>query len=164
MVLEDNSSDNKGINESRNESSSKLKVQELGKTKKFTEMKSKKKIHVEKEFENDRCNGIKKVSEGNPGWADVMQKILQTKKPKRRKTIVLSKAKKLCDVKNKEDEESLSFEIEKTKEEVKEIENNVQKSHPDLKEKSMGKNLGIRVKPNIMDRERERTLHKIATK
>ena len=114
-------------------------------------------MHIEKEIEDD----IKSDAGGNSGWADAMRKILQTKKPKRKKTIVLSKAKRLCDIKEKEDKES-SLDIEKIKEEVKEEikeEKDVVKK-PQLKEKK----LGIRVKPNIMDRERERTLQKIATK
>lgn len=114
-------------------------------------------MHIEKEFEDD----IKSDAGGNSGWADAMRKILQTKKPKRKKTIVLSKAKRICDIKEKEDKES-SLDIEKIKEEVKEEikeEKDVVKK-PQLKEKK----LGIRVKPSIMDRERERTLQKIATK
>lgn len=114
-------------------------------------------MHIEKEFEDD----IKSDAGGNSGWADAMRKILQTKKPKRKKTIVLSKAKRLCDIKEKEDKES-SLDIEKIKEEVKEEikeEKDVVKK-PQLKEKK----LGIRIKPSIMDRERERTLQKIATK
>lgn len=116
-------------------------------------------MHIEKEFEDD----IKSDAGGNSGWADAMRKILETKKPKRKKTIVLSKAKRLCDIKKKEDKESSLFDIEKVKEEVKsqeikEEEDVVKK--PQLKEKK----LGIRIKPSIMDRERERTLQKIATK
>lgn len=45
----------------------------------------------------------------NPGWADAMAKILRTKKPTNRKAIVLSKAKKIKDVKPKKVE--LDFEI-----------------------------------------------------
>lgn len=112
-------------------------------------------MHIEKEFEDD----IKSDAGGNSGWADAMRKILQTKKPKRKKTIVLSKAKKLCDTKEKEDKESSLFDIEKVKEEVKEI-----KEEGDVVKKPKEKKLGIRVKPSIMDRERERTLQKIATK
>lgn len=114
-------------------------------------------MHIEKEFEDD----IKSDAGGNSGWADAMRKILQTKKPKRKKTIVLSKAKRLCDIKEKEDKES-SLDIEKIKEEVKEE----IKEEKDVVKKSQlkEKKLGIRVKPNIMDRERERTLQKIATK
>lgn len=116
-------------------------------------------MHIEKEFEDD----IKSDTGGNSGWADAMRKILQTKKPKRKKTIVLSKAKRLCDIKEKEDKESSLLDIEKIKEEVNSQEIKEEKDvvkKPQLKEKK----LGIRVKPSIMDRERERTLQKIATK
>ncbi|CAD1469502.1 unnamed protein product, partial [Heterotrigona itama] len=125
------------------------------------------KMQIEEEIFEDQSDDAKSEAEGNPGWADVMQKILQTKKPKRKRTIVLSKAKKLCDIKKKNDEEQLPFEIEKIKREVKteeseEVENDNQK--PQLKERRKETNLGIRVKPSIMNRERERTLQKIATK
>lgn len=116
-------------------------------------------MHIEKEFEDD----IESDAGGNSGWADAMRKILQTKKPKRKKTIVLSKAKRLCDIKEKEDKESSLLDIEKIKEEVNSQEIKEEKDvvkKPQLKEKK----LGIRVKPSIMDRERERTLQKIATK
>lgn len=116
-------------------------------------------MHIEKEFEDD----IKSDAGGNSGWADAMRKILQTKKPKRKKTIVLSKAKRLCDIKEKEDKESSLLDIEKIKEEVNSQEIKEEKDvvrKPQLKEKK----LGIRVKPSIMDRECERTLQKIATK
>ena len=45
----------------------------------------------------------------NPAWADAMAKILKQKKPLGRKSVVLSKAKKIQDVKEKEPE--LDFEI-----------------------------------------------------
>lgn len=126
------------------------------------------KMHIEEEeFEDDELTDAKSEAGGNAGWADAMQKILRTKKPKRRKTIVLSKAKRLYDVKDEKDKEKLSFEIEKEKSEIKteeleEGEANVKK--PRIKERRKEKNLGIRVKPSITDRERERTLQKIATK
>ncbi|XP_015179976.1 PREDICTED: RRP15-like protein, partial [Polistes dominula] len=102
------------------------------------------------------------TTETNPGWADAIQKILKTNKPKRKKTIVLSKAKKLNEVKKKE---SLPVETDtvENKEEKSDItdgkENLLLKKKPRQKD-----NLGIRVKPSILDRERERLLQKIATK
>lgn len=131
--------------------------------------KPQKKLQVDLRGESssdNESNTETSKTEGNPGWADAMQKILQSKKPKRKKTIILSKAKKLCDVKKKkENEESEPFEIEKVKEEVKEEENedDDKKSITPLKEKRRN-NLGIRIKPSITDRERERMLQKIATK
>lgn len=104
---------------------------------------------------------------GNPGWADAMQKILRTKKPKRKKSLVLSKAKKLCDIKH-EKAEDLPFEIDRVKDEVK-VEGEEEEEKPNIKDQPLLKhrrkdNLGIRVKPHISERERERMLQKIATK
>lgn len=110
-------------------------------------------------------------STSNAGWANVMQKILGTKKPKRKKTIVLAKAKKLCDVKEKE--KDVSFEIDGVEEEIKtELEEasptieskHIQYNWIQAKPKRRETSLGIRVKPSILDRERERLLQKIATK
>lgn len=57
--------------------------------------------------------GLPEKSQENLAWADAMARILKTNKPKRRKTIVLSRAKranqpKVAEVK----EEELDFEIE----------------------------------------------------
>lgn len=105
-------------------------------------------------------------STSNAGWADAMQKILKTNKPKRKKTLVLAKAKKLCDVKIKEKKDDTSFEIDGVKEEVKtESEEAIDKTSVTAPTKSkMTKKIGIRVKPSITDREHERMLQKIATK
>ncbi|KAK2578675.1 hypothetical protein KPH14_012163 [Odynerus spinipes] len=102
----------------------------------------------------------------NPAWADALQKVLKTSKPKRKKTIVLSKAKKNNAVVKKE--ESLPVELDEIKKE-KEIEvSETSESKENViltKRKERRKdNLGIRVKPSITDRERERLLQKIATK
>lgn len=73
------------------------------------------------EADVDECVPSDKANE-NLAWADAMAKILKTNKPKRRKTIVLSRAKranqpKVADV---EVEEKLDFEIEgENKAEVK---------------------------------------------
>ncbi|XP_078034808.1 RRP15-like protein [Augochlora pura] len=119
----------------------------------------------ETESEEEESN-TQKV-DGNPSWADAMQKILRTKKPKRKKTIVLSKAKKLCDVKH-EESEALTFEIKKEdgevkSEDVEDVNSPEEKPLKPVKEKRRD-HLGIRVKPSITDRERERMLQKIATK
>ncbi|XP_011859267.1 PREDICTED: RRP15-like protein isoform X2 [Vollenhovia emeryi] len=105
----------------------------------------------------------------NAGWADVMQKILKTNKPKRKKTLVLAKAKKLCDVKIREKKEEPSFEVDGVKEEVKaEAEEAVDEESIAANAAStkprIPKKCGIRVKPSITDREYERMLQKIATK
>lgn len=108
-------------------------------------------------------------STSNAGWADAMQKILKTNKPKRKKTLVLAKAKKLCDVRIKEKEEDLSFEFDDIKEEIKteseEITDKTSITANTAPTKSkITKKSGIRVKPSITDREHERMLQKIATK
>lgn len=109
-------------------------------------------------------------SVSNAGWADAMQKILKTNKPKRKKTLVLAKAKKLCDVKVKEKKEDDSFEIEGIKEEIKTEseeavdETNVAANTAPTKSRRITKTSGIRLKPSITDREHERILQKIATK
>ncbi|XP_077265285.1 RRP15-like protein [Temnothorax americanus] len=109
-------------------------------------------------------------STSNAGWADVMQKILKTNKPKRKKTVVLAKAKKLCDVKVKERKEDISFEIDGIREEIKtESEEAIDKTNiaantASSKSRRITKKSGIRLKPSIADREHERMLQKIATK
>lgn len=118
------------------------------------------------EVDDKICDNDVQIN-SNAGWADVMQKILKTKKPKRKKTIVLSKAKRLCDIKVKEETDEISFEIDRIKKEVKieETKESVkrEKHIPERKLKKE-KSLGIRIKPSIVDRERERILQKIATK
>lgn len=105
-------------------------------------------------------------SAGNAGWADVMQKILRTKKPKRKQTVVLAKAKKLCDVKKIEKKENI-FEIDNVEHKIttdlKKISNKLE-STAQTKPRSKERSLGIRIKPCITDRERERMLQKIATR
>ncbi|XP_012223530.1 RRP15-like protein [Linepithema humile] len=108
-------------------------------------------------------------STSNAGWADVMQKILKTNKPKRKKTLVLAKAKRLCDVKIKEKEkEDIPFEIDGVKDEIKteseEASVETKEHTAQIKSRIKEKSLGIRVKPSITDREHERMLQKIATR
>lgn len=47
----------------------------------------------------------------NAGWADAITKILKTNKPKRKRTLVLSKAKKLSEVKRKPTVKELGYEV-----------------------------------------------------
>lgn len=55
----------------------------------------------------------------NVGWADSISKILKSKKPKRKKSLVLSKAKKLTDL-PKTEQKPVGFQIETVDGEVKE--------------------------------------------
>ncbi|XP_034833723.1 RRP15-like protein isoform X2 [Maniola hyperantus] len=102
----------------------------------------------------------------NEGWADSVAKILSSKKPKNKKTLVLSRAKKLADTVKKEKEEKPSFEI--VGDAAKEVKIEVKKetltvSEPPVKKKKVER-LSIRIKPNILEKDREKLLTKIATK
>lgn len=63
------------------------------------------------EKESDNENSDTEKAGTNAGWADSVAKILKTKKPKGKKTLVLSKAKKLSDVKIKKPTE-VGFQID----------------------------------------------------
>jgi hypothetical protein len=101
----------------------------------------------------------------NAGWADSIAKILKSNKPKGKKTLVLSRAKKLTDLK-KTKTKSAGFEVATAdgtvKEEQVEVENKEISQEPARKKKRELPNL--RVKPNILEKDKERTLAKIATK
>ncbi|XP_034938996.1 RRP15-like protein [Chelonus insularis] len=99
-------------------------------------------------------------SEGNPGWADVFQKILNTNKPKKKKTLVLSKAKKLSDVAKKSEISTDADDAEQTAGVSKK--KKVQNDGENKEVKS--KLISLRKKPSVLDRPRERVLQKIATK
>ncbi|KAF7271858.1 RRP15-like protein [Rhynchophorus ferrugineus] len=100
----------------------------------------------------------------NEAWADSIAKILNTKKPKRKKTLVLSKAKKLTDQKKRKVTEiyeiatadgQIKKEVVEAKEGPKE-ETKLRKKRRELPQ--------LRIKPDILEKDRERTLQKIATK
>ncbi|KAJ9589099.1 hypothetical protein L9F63_017603 [Diploptera punctata] len=96
--------------------------------------------------------GEEEISGSNAGWADAIAKVLQSKKSKKSKSIVLSRAKKINDVPIKVKEESQGFNV---------IEHsNLQNSRKKIKELQSK----FRMKPTILDRERERRLNRIATK
>ncbi|CAH0550542.1 unnamed protein product [Brassicogethes aeneus] len=101
----------------------------------------------------------------NAGWADSISKILKTNKPKGKKTLVLSKAKKINDVKKKA--KPAGFEVETSKGDIKEEQIEPDSDDEDDKQplRKKKKELpNIRVKPNILEKDRERILSKIATK
>ena len=112
---------------------------------------------------------------GNFGWADAMLKVLNASKPKNKKTVILAKAKKDVDVLRsmaaKEQEVPLSFQIDgEIKEKIK-SEIAAEKKQETYAERMLRKqkrkewDLIGRVKPDItIDREREKTLSRIATR
>ncbi|XP_060520936.1 RRP15-like protein [Cylas formicarius] len=101
----------------------------------------------------------------NEGWADSIARILRTNKPKKKKSTALSKAKKLTEVKRK----TLiteSYEIATGDGEIKK-ETIVKEEEENADERSRRKRRelpNLRVKPNILEKDRERTLQKIATR
>ncbi|XP_069681961.1 RRP15-like protein [Periplaneta americana] len=136
-------------------------VEELGKMEKenvYDESKAVDSEHCEEDSALDEGCEID-VCESNPGWADAMARVLRLKKPRKSRSIVLSKAKKLTEVKNNVDKEKVDFEIDgDTKQNIPAVnEHLTQRKQRELQSK-------CRVKPSILDRERERRLNRIATK
>ncbi|XP_054258224.1 RRP15-like protein [Macrosteles quadrilineatus] len=101
----------------------------------------------------------------NSAWADAMSKILKTNKPKRRKTIVLSRAKRANQTKVSK-EENVDFDIENDmKPDVTGIRLDVVKEENEtrkLKKKEWASK-GY-VKPSVLEKDREKALAKIATR
>lgn len=115
--------------------------------------------------------------EGNVGWANTFAKVLQQEKPKNKKYLVLSRAKKLAERKadNEDSKPALTFEIEGKRSEAEDADSNEgsddhKPSTEDLEsailaQKERNSKLNeLRVKPSVMDRERERAFKRIATK
>uniref|UniRef100_A0A1B6CV65 RRP15-like protein n=1 Tax=Clastoptera arizonana TaxID=38151 RepID=A0A1B6CV65_9HEMI len=109
---------------------------------------------------------VKDRSFHNENWADAMSKILKMNKPRKNKTLVLSRAKRV-NVSKQPEENKLDFEIDGESEDVK--------SNIILESKSLKMNVIKKLKkkdwatkghkkPSVLDRNRERALSKIATK
>nr|CAD7402607.1 unnamed protein product [Timema poppensis] len=79
-------------------------------------------IESEQEVSDVEGSEGKIVPDTNPGWADAMAKILKTNKPKRKKSVVLAKAKKLSDFNKKIKVEDPGFEVDGIKEEKPDLE------------------------------------------
>ncbi len=116
----------------------------------------------------------KNVVYGNFGFADALAKVLNSSKPKTKKTLILSKAKKDVDILKKLDakENNLGFEIEGVKKEegatVEDPDVARRKAHLEKMVRRRRRkewDLVGRVIPSITeDREREKVLAKIATR
>lgn len=103
----------------------------------------------------------KKKAGAKLGFASAFAKVMKQEKPKNKKHVFLSKSKKLHE-QIQENEEKLDFEIDGEIKETKPI-----KSELDLDIGSSDKKnkiLALRMKPSLMDREREKSFKKIATK
>lgn len=98
---------------------------------------------------------------GNPGWANLMAKALNVKRPHKTKSIVLSKAKNSTKPEN-EEKGTYNFEIEgETK---SEIIITTESSIATESKTPKNKKLSIRQLPSLKDFEKEKALKKIATK
>ncbi|XP_013183691.2 RRP15-like protein [Amyelois transitella] len=103
----------------------------------------------------------------NEGWADSVAKILGSTKPKNKKTLVLSRAKKHSEVLKSIKDEKPVFEVvgdnkeEPLQTEIKKEESSI--TEPPIKKPKIEKP-SLRIKPNILEKDRERLLTKIATK
>ncbi|KAJ0173552.1 hypothetical protein K1T71_010701 [Dendrolimus kikuchii] len=120
-------------------------------------------VDADSESAASASNEEKEVLISNQGWANSVAKILNSNKPKNKKTLVLSRAKKHAEVLKKVKEDKPAFEVigdENIKQEVKKEELH---SEPPVK-KVKNEKPSIRIKPNILDKDRERLLSKIATK
>lgn len=109
--------------------------------------------------------------DGNEGWADALAKVLQQEKPKNKKYLVLSKAKKLADrTTEKTDEEKLSFEIsnqdgDDVKPDVSDLKIKTELELASIERKERNNKLQeLRVTPAQMDIDREKSFKRIAQK
>lgn len=84
-----------------------------------------------KESEKEGDDEEEEKPEGNAGWADAMSKVLRTNKPKKKKTLVLSRAKKLSEVGAKDEPDDPGFEVDGEESKVKADEE--EDSKPDIK-------------------------------
>ncbi|XP_059475213.1 RRP15-like protein [Neocloeon triangulifer] len=113
---------------------------------------------------------------GNAGWADAISNVLRTNKPKKQKTLILSRAKKLNSGSVvKEEPEEVGFEIDGEGKEEKEDEDKKEEK-PDVKPiltaaqlrdqklKKKTWDTMCRSKPNVLGMNREKALGKIATR
>lgn len=97
------------------------------------------------------------------GFASAFAKVMQQEKPKKKKHVFLSKSKKLHDQLEEKDDK-VDFEIDG---EVKEEKPNKEELDEDIETRlneKKNKTLTLRMKPSLMDREREKAFKKIATK
>lgn len=138
---------------------------------------------IEEENESEEGDGDgddEEDGEGNVGWANTFAKVLQQEKPKNKKYLVLSRAKKLTDRKPEPEKtkKALTFEIAgKSKntddDESSEADSDADEVKPSIEDLELAalaqkerkdKLNELRVKPTLMDRERERAFKRIATK
>lgn len=114
--------------------------------------------------ENDADSENETKTAGNDNWAKSFARILKQEKPKNKKNLVLSQAKKLKDVlQEREKAKQIGFEIEG---EIKEEKPDRSILDTEIIEKKLKKDkiLSLRIKPSMMDQAREKAFKKLATK
>ncbi|XP_037049694.1 RRP15-like protein [Bradysia coprophila] len=95
------------------------------------------------------------------GFASAFAKVMKQEKPKNKKSVFLSKSKKTADLVD-EKVDKVDFEIDG---EIKEEKPDKTQLDLDIDVKDRkNKTLALRMKPSLMDREREKAFKKIATK
>lgn len=97
------------------------------------------------------------------GFANAFAKVMKQEKPKNKKQVFLSKSKKLHDQLD-EKEQKLDFEIDGEIKEEKPIKTELDLAIDMRSSDKKNKTLSLRMKPSLMDREREKAFKKIATK
>lgn len=124
---------------------------------------------------DDSAADEKDESAGNAGWAKSLARILRQEKPHNKKNVVLSKARNVeAILKEKAAAKSIGFEIDgatttttvAATAEVKEEKPDPAALDAEIAERKSrrSKALSLRIRPTMMDRERERAFKKIATK
>lgn len=97
------------------------------------------------------------------GFANAFAKVMKQEKPKNKKNVFLSKFKKLNDQLD-EKAAKLDFEIDGEIKEEKPIKTDLDLAIDMKLNEKRNKILALRMKPSLMDREREKAFKKIATK
>lgn len=106
------------------------------------------------------------ATEGNADWAKSLAKILKQEKPKNKKIVALSKAKKTSDIlEAREKAKAVGFAIDgEVKEEKPDVDLLEAADIAEAQKRKKREAFNLRIKPTLMDRERERAFKKIATK
>lgn len=116
--------------------------------------------------DDDDDSGEEDEEEGNADWAKSLAKILKQEKPKNKKAVTLSKAKKTSEIlEAREKAKAIGFdidgEIKEEKPDAQQLEDALAEAERKRKKKAA---FNLRIKPAMTDRERERAFKKIATK
>lgn len=107
-------------------------------------------------------SSISDTDTGNTGWADSIAKVLHSSKPRKKKALVLSRAKKIQTSREENSKLAYSFEIQGEAELTNIAENKIKDQTESKKPKN--NKIVLRNKPNFKDLEKEKALKNIATR